>query len=402
MTADSPALTFQDIDWDEYEASGHLVDRRTVGFLLVVGVLAATFAYHYLFVVKGHTLYGDFDPSALDWLSMLAATVLGFYVVWPLAADRDMTRRYWHRLRTRPLALVALSFLGLLTLVGIVGPEVLARPAQTVWAGEVPPRGLMLGQPPVLTSVEMGHATEVYSCRGTVLKDRCHGTWAHPLGTTRNGEDVLAFIVYGSRTTIQVALITAVLLVPFATIVGTVAASAGGWVDEVLMRYVDLQQVVPAFLVYLLFQFLYGPSLFAIIVLFGLFDWDRIARQVRGDALRKREMGYILAARSAGSSRGDTVRRHLVPNVANTVVSGVVRQIPFVLIAEVTLTFLGLVQVETPSWGVLMKFGFGSYGVGPRWWTILAPLVALVVTIGAFAAAGDALRDVLDPRGGRA
>ncbi|MFB6219867.1 MAG: ABC transporter permease [Halolamina sp.] len=393
--------TFEQVDWDEYEASGHVVDLRTVGFLVAVGVLVAVFSYDYLVIVKAHSLPGGFDPSRLEWLSLLSVVVLAFYVVWPLAANRGLTLRYWRRLRKRPFALAAAAFLLLLTAAALLGPLLLDEPRNVVWTGEVPPRGLMLAQPPAFSSVEMTRESGVLACRGAVRDGRCFGTLAHPLGTTRSGVDVLAFLLYGARTTLQIALVTAVLLVPFATIVGTVAAYAGGWLDEVLMRYVDLQQVVPGFLAYLLYQYLYGPSLFVIVLLFGLLDWDRIARQVRGDALRKRGAGYVVAARSAGSTHLDTVRRHLVPNVADTVVSRTTLQIPFVLVAEVTLTFLGLVQMETASWGVLLKIGFGSrFRGGPQWWSLYPPLIALVVTIAAFAVFGDALRDVLNPRGG--
>lgn len=392
--------TFRDVEWDTYESSGRVIGRRTLLFLGSVIGLLAVFLYDYLVVPPGFTLPLGISPSRLDWLTALSLLVILFYVVWPLGVNRSLTRRYWLRLRRRPAALAAFAYLVGFSVTAVVGPELLADRTEAVWTGTPRPRGNFLAQPPVFASTEFGLGNDLtLRCAGETRNERCYGTFAHPLGTSRNGADVLTAVIDGSRTVFQIGLITAVLFVPLAAIVGTTAAYNGGWVDEVLMRYVDLQQVVPAFLVYLLWEFLYGPSLFAIVVLFGLLDWGRIARQVRADAARKRDAGYLLAARDAGATPADAVRRHLLPNVASTLVSAVVRQVPFVFIAVVTLNFLGVVPSTAPSWGGVIKLGLGSFGGGrPLWWTILAPLVALAVTVGALGLLGSAFRDILDPR----
>lgn len=395
MSSDTTGLTFEQVDWDEYDANDHIVERRTLGFLAALGTLVASFLYDYLFVTRSHTLVGGFRPTKLNWLSMVAVLVVVFYVVWPCVANHELTRQYWRSLRARPLALAGAGYLTLFALVGLLGPMLISDPGRMVWVGE-PPEYTPLGQPPVFASVSEG-----YSLLCMAVQDgRCHGTFAYPLGTTQNGKDVLSLLVYGSRTIFQISLITAVLLVPLGTAVGTVAAYAGGRIDAVLMRYVDLQQVIPAFLVYLFFNFLYGTSLFAMIVLFGLLDWHAIARQVRGDALRKRKKGYILAAKSAGSTHFDAVRRHLVPNVSNTVISAVTRQIPFVLVAVVTLTFFGAVDFRTPAWAPTMVFGFRIMLKGqPAWWMVYPTIGVLTVTLASFAVVGDAFQEILDPRG---
>lgn len=396
MSGDSTGLTFEQVDWDEYDTTDHVVERRTLGFLASMGAFVALFLYDYLFVAPSHTLVAGFRPTQLNWLSMAGAIVAFFYVVWPLAANRELTRQYWRSLRARPLALAGTSYLACFALVALVGPVLIDDPSRMVWLGEPPEYGPPMGQPPAFTSVPEETAPTCTTTRDGL----CHGTLAFPLGTTTHGHDVLALLVYGSRTVFQIALITAVLLVPLGTVVGTVAAYAGGRVDSVLMRYVDLQQVIPAFLVYLLFNYLYGTSLFAMVVLFGLLDWHAIARQVRGDALRKRKKGYVLAARSAGATHFDAVRRHLVPNVANTVVSAVTRQIPFVLVAVVTLTFFGAADFQTPAWAPTIVYGFRMLLQNrPAWWMVYPPTVTLAVTLASFAVVGDAFREVLDPRG---
>lgn len=398
MSTDASGLTFEQVDWDEYDATDHVVERRTLGFLASLAFLVAAFLYDFLFVTPSHYLVWSFRPTRITWLSMLGAVVVVFYVVWPLAANPELTRQYWRSLRRRPLALAAIGHLGFVALVGFVGPPLIDAPGQMIWFGEAPDYR-PLGQPPAFTSVpESENPLALPQLCMDARGGRCYGTLAFPLGTTQNGYDVLSLLIYGSRTVFQIALITAVLLVPFGTAVGTVAAYAGGRIDSVLMRYVDLQQVIPAFLVYLLFNFLYGGSVFMMIVLFGLLDWHAVARQVRGDAFRKREKGYVLAARSAGATHFDAVRRHLLPNVANTVVSAVTRQIPYVLAAVVTLTFFGAVGFQTPAWAPTIAAGFGR-GAGMRWWLVVPPSVLLLVTLASFAIVGDALQEVLDPRG---
>ncbi len=399
MTTDEQSPSFRDIDWEARSANVGHTSHRTRLFLASVIGLGVVFAYDYLVVLPGYPLVFGSSPTRLNWLAALAVLVLLFYVVWPLAATPRLTREYWLGLRRRPAALLAVAYLCGFAFVALLGPELIGPRAEAVWTGEPSPRGNLLAQPPAFSSVTMDNDLTL-RCAGEIRNDRCHGTLRHPLGTTRNGEDVLAALIDGSRTVFQISVITAVLFVPLAVVVGTTAAYFGGRVDEVLMRYLDLQQVVPGFLVYLLWEFLYGPGLFAIVLLFGVLDWGRVARQVRADAARKRDAGYFLAARDAGVTPAGAVRRHLVPNVADTLVAAVVRQVPFVLIAVVTLTFLGTTPSATPTWSGVMKIGLGpSFGRGgPLWWSILFPLLALVVTIAALGVLGTAFRDVLDPR----
>lgn len=388
--------TFESIDWSEQRAPRRL-GPATTGFLVAAGALLALYLYDAFFVVRAESLLLNWRPIPLDWLAILSGLFMTFYLVVPLYRNRRLTRQYWRRLRSNRLAVAALAYLAAFAVVGLAGPVVVGPPADAPMNLDQSPYGVAPYQPPVGFTAD---ADAIPYCAGTVSDGRCHGTALHPFGTTSDGKDVLGYVVAGTRVALEVALVTSMLLVPLATLVGTVAAQYGGRVDTVLMRYVDVQQVIPAFFVYIVAQYLYGGSLLLIILVFGVFNWGGIARQVRSDALQKTGAEYVKAARSAGLSRAQVVRRHLVPNVSNTVVTAVTLQIPTIIIVETTLSFLGLSHAPTPSWGTVINLGVND-GLFPElmWWSVAFPLVFLVVTVVAFNVLGDALRDVLDPRG---
>ncbi|WP_435345539.1 ABC transporter permease [Haloarchaeobius sp. HRN-SO-5] len=226
---------------------------------------------------------------------------------------------------------------------------------------------------------------------------QCYGTWDYPLGSTRYGLGMIPVIFSGMRVSLQVALISSMLIVPLATMVGTVAGYVGGVVDDVLMSYVDVQQTVPAIIVYMIAIHVFGRSLFVLVVVFGLLSWGGAARLVRSEVLQRREEDFVTAARSAGAGHWRVMFRHVLPNVSNTVLTSVTRQIPQLILAETAIAFLDLNDIMLMSWGEtiasLLKF------LPDGWWMSTEVVVVLAVTVLSFSVLGDALRDVLDPRG---
>lgn len=387
---------FASIDWDEVSDSAPLVGRRTVAFLVAAGLLAALFCYDWVILASDQPTLGtqgglNWNLTRLDWLFVLSLLTFLFYVVAPLALNREQTKRYWRRLRTNKVAVVSLLYLVGFVVVGTVGPMFLGRPDADILAKY---------QPPLFFTVE---GSAALNCLGEVTQSAtgslCHGTLQHPLGTTSAGAGMLTVVVAGMRISLQVALITAMMTVPIATAVGTVAGYVGGLTDEILMRYVDVQQAVPAFLVYLLLIFVLGRSLFLIVLVFGLLSWGGVARLVRSETIQRREEGYIMAARNAGVDRVQILRRHLLPNVSNTVITATTHLIPLLILAEAALAFLELGVIALPSWGQTIARGFqGDYFL-QAWWVWLLPLFFLTATVTSLSVLGDALRDVLDPRG---
>lgn len=378
------------IDWED-ESDGGVLTRRDWLFLLGVAAIVAALLYDFTQNTGSQPLIGNWNPQEYEWLFAVSILIFVLYVIVPLAHRRELTREYWRRLRTDWFAVVSLVWLGVVFVLGLFAPVIVGTLPSDTTALHNPPFGFSI------IDILAG------GCAGTVSDGYCHGSLAHPLGTTGNGQDVLAYTVAGMRVALAVTLITGTIIVPLGVAVGTAAATIGGRVDEVLMRYVDLQQTIPAFFVYILVQYIYYSSLFLIVLVFGLLNWGGLARHIRSDVLQTREAGYIRAARSAGIGQAQLIRRHLVPNTWDTIVTAATFQLPMLVIMEVTLSYLlissgggpkSLGDPRVTSWGQIIAVGMREFPT--YWWVPLVPATALLFTVVSISRLGDTLRDVLD------
>jgi len=394
---------FETVDWDSIEQSRRSLRARTLVFVLGVAVLAVAVLYDYfempakqpLFEGVGPsiTLFGQqllplyWDVRGIEWLFIASVLAFACFAVVPLAKQRRLTRFYWQRLRRDRFATASLAFLATVFVVGVVGPVVYPPSIDTT----------VQSQPPAFTSTPMNYY--VSDCAGQVAGERCHGTLRYPLGTNALGKSLTALVVSGMRVVVELAFVTSLFIVPLATAVGTVAGYFRGRVDTVLMGYVDAQQTVPAFVAYLLLAF-WGRSLFLFVLVFGLFSWGGIARLVRSETLQRREDQFVLAAQNAGASDWYVIREHILPNVSNTVVTAMTRMIPLLILLHTAVAYMGMNRIMNESWGETIANGFnGLQAAFPQvWWTPVVPTVFLALTVMAFGALGDGLRDALDPR----
>ncbi|AXG10430.1 ABC transporter permease [Haloplanus rubicundus] len=379
--------TFESVDWEETGSRLSTLSRRDRGALVAGLALVAAFLYDYLVLPASRptiTVPVEWNVTQLDWLFVTTLLALVFYVVVPLYDNRRLTAYYWREFKKNRMAVLSLAYLLVVFCIGVVGPILLEKPTLALDQAY---------QPPAYLSVD---STVPVNCLGDVVDGRCQGTMAHPLGTTGDGKDILVLVVYGMQVSMKVGLISTLLVVTIGTAVGTVAAYGSGLVDELLMRYVDIQLVFPAFFLYLLLTYLFGGSLFMFIVIFGLTGWGSIARLVRSEALQRAEEEYITAARSAGAGTLYVIRRHLVPNVSNSVITAATLLIPGFILFEASLSFLSLGDPTVPSWGQVIANGRSD--LSTAWWVSTFPGVFLFTTILAFNFMGDALRDALDPR----
>ncbi|EMA51389.1 binding-protein-dependent transport system inner membrane protein [Halococcus morrhuae DSM 1307] len=390
MAVDSDAsidAQFDAIDWEELGEERPVVGRRTGGFLVALGLLALLFLYD-RFTGYDLSIGAWYAPSRLDWLFVLSLVVFAFAIVVPAVRNRDRTMQYWRRFRRNRLAVACAAYLAVFFVLGTASLLVLDRPTTNIQYAK---------QPALFATVEAG--TVAINCAGdvtgTAVQQYCHGSLQFPFGTNSVGQSVLELVVAGMGVSLLVALVTSMLMVPIATAVGTVAGYFGGWVDDVLMRYVDIQQTVPAFLVYIVLGFVFGQSLFLIVLVFGLLSWGGVARLVRSEVTQRREELYITAAESAGASRLQIIRRHILPNVSSTVLTATTRQIPLLILTEAAISFIVVLGDENvPSWGQMLT----DLNM-ELWWVWAFPLAFLVITVFSFSVVGDALRDTLDPRG---
>ncbi len=219
----------------------------------------------------------------------------------------------------------------------------------------------------------------------------------HWAGTDDQGRDILSRLIYGSRITLQVVALVAVLAAPLGLLVGTVAGYAGGWVDAVLMRVTDIFLAFPRLILALAFVAALGPGIGNGVVAIAITSWPPYARIARAETLSLRQADYISAVRLLGASPGRIVLRHIMPLCLSSVIVRVTLDMAGIILTAAGLGFLGLgAQPPTPEWGAMIAGG-RAY-VLDQWWVAAAPGAAIFIVSLAFNLLGDGLRDALDPK----
>ncbi|OWJ64239.1 nickel transporter permease [Inquilinus limosus] len=222
---------------------------------------------------------------------------------------------------------------------------------------------------------------------------------AHWFGTDEFGRDVFARVVYGARTTIYIILLVTVIVAPIGLLIGACAGYLGGWVDEVLMRVTDIFLSFPGLVLALGFAAALGPGITNAIIAIALTAWPPMARLARAEALSLRRADFIAAVRLQGASKTRIITRHILPMCLPSLVVRLTLNMAGIILTAAGLGFLGLgAQPPLPEWGAMVSTGREFMIDCP--WVITAPGIAIAVVSLAFNLAGDALRDVLDPRSG--
>jgi peptide/nickel transport system permease protein len=218
----------------------------------------------------------------------------------------------------------------------------------------------------------------------------------HLLGTDQYGRDILARILYGGRIDLAIAFGATSVTLVFGTIVGLVAGYFGGWVDNVLMRIVDLFFAFPFLVLIIAIIAMLGPSIFNMFVAIWITSWVSYARIMRAQTIVAKKQQYVLAARALGYNRFRVMFRHILPNTASAViVFSMVDAIGNIILAA-SLGFLGLgAQPPSPEWGTMISDG-QNY-ILSSWWIATLPGLAIVFVGVAFSLIGDGLADILRP-----
>ena len=222
----------------------------------------------------------------------------------------------------------------------------------------------------------------------------------HWFGTDDQGRDILSRLIHGSRITLFVVMLVAVLAAPIGLLVGTVAGYAGGLVDAALMRITDIFLAFPRLILALAFVAALGPGIENAVIAVAITSWPPYARISRAETLTVRRADYIAAVRLMGASPMRIVLRHIMPLCVASVIVRVTLDMAGIILTAAGLGFLGLgAQPPTPEWGAMIANG--RLYVLDQWWVAAAPGAAILVVSLAFNLIGDGLRDALDPRAER-
>jgi ABC-type dipeptide/oligopeptide/nickel transport system permease subunit len=219
----------------------------------------------------------------------------------------------------------------------------------------------------------------------------------YPLGTDELGRDQLSRLILATRVSMQAGVMATGVAIAIAIPLGLLAGYHGGWLDRAIMRLVDVALAFPFLVLAVLMAAVFGPSLWNATFAIGLSQVPYVVRILRAETLSIAQEEYVASARVSGVPTTTILRRHVLPNLMNTLIVQATIIIPSAIIAEAVLSFLGLgVQPPTPSWGVMLSSSQGLITEAP--WLVWAPGLAIAAATISFNLLGDALRDVLDPK----
>ena len=224
--------------------------------------------------------------------------------------------------------------------------------------------------------------------------------WAHPLGTTiTTGQDILSMLIYGTRVSLSIGIITGLCIAFLGAFMGILAGYVGGIVDTIIMRLVDIMLVIPTLPLTIVLTNIFGKSYFMIVFIFTIFGWQGLSRVIRSQVLVLKNTNYIKAAELAGASRARIMFKHILPGVTHLLIMSTAMTSAGIMVAEAGLSFLGLGDPTAISWGkMLAEVQSGGALLFGHWWWIAAPGVGIFLSIFAFMRIGMAMEEIFNPR----
>ncbi|MCW8858548.1 MAG: ABC transporter permease [Deltaproteobacteria bacterium] len=219
----------------------------------------------------------------------------------------------------------------------------------------------------------------------------------HPLGTDDLGRSVLVRMLYGARISLLVGFVAVGISTLIGIVCGSLAGYYGGWIDALIMRFVDIMLCFPTFFLILAVIAFLDPSIWNIMIVIGLTSWMGVARLTRAEFLSLRQRDFVLAAQALGASDARLIFRHILPNAMSPVLVSATLGVAGAILTESALSFLGIgVQPPTPSWGNMLITG--KQTLGSAWWLSVFPGLAILITVLGYNLLGEGIRDALDPR----
>ncbi len=219
----------------------------------------------------------------------------------------------------------------------------------------------------------------------------------HFLGTDDLGRDLFSRIIYGARVSLFIGITPVAISLLVGVVLGVVAGYFGGWLDNIIMRYIDLQWAFPNFIIAVYLVAVFGTGIINLTIAISLAFVDDFARIARGMVLTIKKEQYVAAARAMGASDFRIMRRYILPNAMAPLIVQATVSVSYAILAEATLSFLGLgVEATTPTWGLILAEGRSF--ISRAWWLGVFPGLAIMLTVLSINFLGDALRDFMDVR----
>jgi peptide/nickel transport system permease protein len=223
-------------------------------------------------------------------------------------------------------------------------------------------------------------------------------TRAHWFGTTVTGEDILSRMIHAARVALTIGLIATGISVTVGILIGGMMGYAGGWIDLISMRFLEIIEAIPTLILLLIITVFFGRSMYLMMVVIGLVSWTGNARFIRAEFLKLRNLDFVQAAKAMGLPVRSIVFRHMLPNGIAPVLVNASFGVAGAILLESTLSFLGLgLEATDPSWGQLLNQA-RSGGTGFNWWIATFPGLAIFLTVFSYVLIGESMRDALDPK----
>ncbi len=305
--------------------------------------------------------------------------------------------------------MISLSMILLLVLIGLLAPVIANdRPVIMKYQGRVYFTGLR--EYPQFRAVEwmkndLPLQWAIYplvrqSPTHSQLSERLEPPSArHWFGTDDKGMDVFARIIWGTRVSISIGIVSALIVLVIGTLMGALAGYFGGRVDIIISRFIEIMMCFPTFFLILAVLAFLPPNIFNIMIVIGLTGWTGIARLVRGEVLKVRTLDYVKAARINGIPDHRIILSHVLPNAIMPALISATFQVSGAILIESSLSFLGFgVQPPQPTWGAIIQSAQRYVQTDVGMWLVWAPGIAIFLTALAYILLGEAIRDAADPK----
>jgi len=224
------------------------------------------------------------------------------------------------------------------------------------------------------------------------------------LGTNDIGQDIFSELIYGTRVSLTIGFLAALCTVVIGTLVGVVSGFLGGSVDEVLMRFTDVIMILPSIPLLILLMSIFGrQSYFIMILAISITGWTGTARMVRSSTLSIKERAYVEASKAIGAGEGHIILKHILPNISPLIMATMITQVAGAMMSEAGLSFLGLGDPGSKSWGMVLHYAQTSGGWYanqgyPAWWWIVPPGLLIALTVASLVLIGQTMEEIINPR----